>query len=152
MKRIYISGKIAGLPPMYSQILFERAEKYLAKQGYEPVNPWKFDKTNCKEFDDYLMVDLEELRKCNGIYMLANWLKSNGAHVEYYFAKGMKDGGREMEILFEPSCENCLHRAGKKCTLRKFICIEKTDSCEGHQSKQNRNSEDNNEISATGAE
>lgn len=137
MKRIYISGKIAGLPPMYSQMLFERAEKYLKKQGYEPVNPWRLDKTECKDFDDYMMVDLAELRKCDGIYMLANWLKSNGAHVEYYFARGMADGGREMEIIFEPSCDSCVHYKGKKCKLRNLIMIDKCDSCEQHQSKDN---------------
>lgn len=133
MKRIYISGKINGLPPMYSQMLFERAEKQLEAQGYIPVNPWKLPKDGCKAFDDYMMVDLDELRKCDGIYMLANWLESNGAHVEYYFARGMEAEGNDFEILFEPSCESCIHCEGKKCKLRSFLFVGKLDSCEQHE-------------------
>lgn len=135
-KKIYISGKINGLPAIYSQMLFERAEKFLAENGYEPVNPWKIDKAGCKHFDDYLMADLEELRKCDGIYMLANWRVSNGSHVEYYFAKGMKDEGKPMEIIFESACETCRYYTGdKRCKSRNMFFIERTDTCDNYENK-----------------
>ena len=128
--KIYISGKINGLPPFYSQMRFAMAEKKLAEKGFEVINPWKLDMSGCEEWDDYIMRDLEELRKCDAIYLLSNWQESDGAMVEYYFANGKK-----MQILHEPSCLSCQHydQDGQMCKLHGFKFVTSLDSCENFE-------------------
>lgn len=132
--KVYISGKINGLPPFYSQMRFANAERKLAEKGFEVVNPWKLDMSDCKEWDDFMMRDLEILRHCDAIYMLCNWQESDGALVEYDFAKGKK-----MQILYEPSCLHCKHydRDSNHCNLLGFKDLGGFDSCEKFERYQN---------------
>ena len=77
-----------------SKALFARAEELLKAQGYEVVNPWKIEVP--KHYSGQLLRSLEELAKCDAIYLLDNWTSSNGANCEYWFAKGMG-----IDIMFE---------------------------------------------------
>ncbi|MBO6271837.1 DUF4406 domain-containing protein [bacterium] len=94
-EKIYISGKINGLPKDVSTHLFSKAEHYLISLGYKTLNPWTINHTSDK-WEDMIIEDLKYLKKCSGIYMLSNWKDSYGATVEYNFAKGMG-----LKILFE---------------------------------------------------
>ncbi len=128
--KVYISGKIDGLPPFYSQMRFAEAERKLKDEGFEVINPWKLDFSACKEWDDYMMCDLDILRKCDAIYLLSNWQESDGALVEYHFAKGKK-----MQILHEPSCLGCKHydRERQFCKKLDFKFITSLDHCGGFE-------------------
>ena len=107
-KKVYIGGKMTGLSKEESQDLFNRAETALKAQGYEVVNPWKIEVP--KHYSGQLLRSLEELAKCDAIYLLDNWTTSNGANCEYWFAKGMG-----IEIMFGDRAfgpndfEFCLH-------------------------------------------
>ena len=93
-KKVYIGGKMTGLTDEESQALFERAEKMLMANGYKVINPWKIKVP--KYYSGQLLRSLKELSKCDAIYLLENWLDSNGAKCEYWFARGIG-----IDIMFE---------------------------------------------------
>lgn len=86
--KIYISGKISGLP--FTEVVdkFGFHQRLLKIKGYEPVNPLvvsPFDSK--KQWSDYMVDDIAALIKCDAIYMLKDWGQSRGARVEYLIAK-----------------------------------------------------------------
>ena len=95
--KIYISGKITGLNQTDVEKKFETQEFFLQSKGYVVVNPLKicpFDKK--KKWHDYMIKDIEELLRCDAIFMLKDWGQSKGARIEYEIAKEL-----ELKIFFE---------------------------------------------------
>lgn len=96
-KKVYISGKITGLPTETAKNLFQKAETMLQSMGYETINPMKICPENpLWKWEDYMREDLYHLLMCDSIYMLNNWSSSRGARVEYAVAKEIN-----LEIFFE---------------------------------------------------
>jgi|SRR6478752_955736 len=104
--KIYISGKITGLPEEEAKAMFQAAEDFLLDKyknfEIEVSNPLKLDHTKAellqltgaKQSDHkvwvaYMGTDLEALLNCKGIYMLKNWGSSKGARIEHVVAKEM---------------------------------------------------------------
>lgn len=97
--KVYISGKMRGLPEEESRRKFKEAQLYLKALGSEVINPWDDEddkKRRCKDWGDFILYDLGILKTCDAIYMLDNWQESNGAKCEHAFASGM-----DMEIFYE---------------------------------------------------
>lgn len=97
--RVYISGKMRGLPEEESRKKFEAAQQYLIELGHDVVNPWISEKEKekqCVEWCDYILYDLKIIKTCDALFMLDNWKESEGAKCEHAFASG-----RGMEILYE---------------------------------------------------
>ena len=95
--KVFISGKISGLPKKEYESNFFEAEYFLKIRGYEVVNPLEI----CKDIhiDDYskqLGRCIWKLISCDAIYMLSNWKDSKGAMIENYTAITL---GKE--IMFE---------------------------------------------------
>lgn len=84
--RIYISGKISGLPYNEVEERFDDAEKLLSDLGFEVVNPLKNGLATQEEWIKHLCKDIELLHSCDAIYMMNNWTESRGARHEYDFA------------------------------------------------------------------
>lgn len=93
-KKVFISGKMTGMTEEESQALFSRAETALKLIGYKVINPWKIRVP--KYYSGQLLRSLKALSKCDAIFMLENWLDSNGSKCEFWFARGMG-----IEIMFE---------------------------------------------------
>ena len=87
-KKVYISGKMSGLKEEEFKAIFKEAEEELLGKGYEVVNPCEIDYIP-EDYAGQLLIALGELAKCDAIYLLDNWVESNGARCEYWFAKGM---------------------------------------------------------------
>ena len=104
--RIYISGKIGEeVISEAPREKFARAERMLEKHFNTEfdmiVNPaseafqdamkqafeWRELRRN---LPDILLFDLQWLRTCDAIYMLADWTESDGANVELDFARATK--------------------------------------------------------------
>ena len=67
--KIYISGKISGLPIKNVIEKFKWHAGFLEMKGHEPVNPIDvspFDET--KDWSDYMVDDIAALLKCEAIY------------------------------------------------------------------------------------
>lgn len=95
--RVYISGKITGLPMESVTEKFKWHSCFLEAKGYKPVNPievspFKEEKT----WHDYMADDIAELLKCDAIYMLKDWGQSKGARLEYLIARDLG-----LVVLFE---------------------------------------------------
>lgn len=86
--RIYISGKITGIPYPESYANFERAENEVnAMPSCTAVNPMKLEHIHDNKWESFMAEDLKELLKCHAIYLLTNWGTSRGARCEYALAK-----------------------------------------------------------------
>lgn len=101
--RIYISGKMRGLPEEESRRKFEAARQYLIELGHDVVNPWDSEKDKeeqCLKWEDYILYDLKIIKGCDALFMLDNWQDSDGAKCEHAFARGIG-----MEIIYEEQPE-----------------------------------------------
>ena len=121
-KKVYISGRISGLPREQYMRLFCIAASMLNKKGYETVNPtnvwvcrwpWLYRMMErvlgCdKSYYSTLLYDLWLLRRCDHIYKLPGWQQSRGANIESCVAYHFKiwpvqksDGIRKIDKRLE---------------------------------------------------
>lgn len=98
--KIYISGKITGLPFHEVEAKFQGAEELLEELDLVPVNPLKNGLTKEHSWNEHMVKDIEMLLDCDGIMMLDNWDTSKGAKIEYNIAVVT-----EKSILFEANIE-----------------------------------------------
>lgn len=96
MEKVYISGKITGLPIEVALTNFIIAETKLKEYNFEVINPMTITHNHDKSWENYMRVDLKALLDCDSIYMLKDWHKSKGANIEYNLAKDLG-----LKILFE---------------------------------------------------
>lgn len=83
--KVYISGKISGLPYEEALEKFRKAEEFLKTipEVTEVVNPMTLVPFDTKlTWEDYMVEDLRALFSCDAIYMLDGWIFSRGAKIE----------------------------------------------------------------------
>jgi len=94
-KKIYIAGKISGLPMKETAVKFANATFNLINQGYDPINPVELVQNYLFE-NNYLLLQLsdnklwkiamrvclKELVDCDGVLLLADYKDSRGALIE----------------------------------------------------------------------
>lgn len=99
--RIYLSGKISGLPYEEAFSNFEKAERALTTGSNdnliipEIVNPMRLC-DHSWSWEECMKKDIEALCTCDAIYLLKNFYESRGARIEYDLAKTLK-----LKIIFE---------------------------------------------------
>ena len=84
MKKVFISGKVSGLPYVYAQKRFNRAASLF--QGCEVHNPVKL----CKPYWSWprcMAVCLWHLMRCDTVVFMDNWQDSRGARIEHRVAR-----------------------------------------------------------------
>lgn len=84
--KVYISGKMGGIPEGRIVKRFEEAANYLRNEGFVPVNPAVMLNNPGLEYDDYIKIDLKMLSICDAIYLLRGWENSPGSKEELKFA------------------------------------------------------------------
>lgn len=85
--KVYISGKVTGLPINVARKLFSDAEDKINGLGkYEAVNPLQDDKEGY-EWEYYMRKDIKLLMDCEYIHFLPNWQESRGANLEMIIAR-----------------------------------------------------------------
>lgn len=88
--KIYISGKITGLPINEARQRFAKIEAELAEIGnFEPVNPLKIEMPENATWAEHMVKDIETLIRCDAIYLMDNWVDSKGSQIEYEIAEHM---------------------------------------------------------------
>lgn len=86
--KVYISGKITGLPLSEAEERFKDAEELISALNLTPVNPLKNGLPRHRSWEEHMAKDIELLKQCEAIFMLENWEDSRGAKIEYDFAIG----------------------------------------------------------------
>jgi hypothetical protein len=81
VKKLYLSGKMSGLPDLGFG-LFNRVAAQLRAIGYEVVNPVEINDDPEAEWLSCIKADLDYLATCDGIALLPNWSDSFGAKIE----------------------------------------------------------------------
>ena len=102
--KVYISGAITNDPDYMEH--FAAAELELMKMGHTAVNPAKYSSVIMNgylenvgmEFDheEWLITVMVLLRKCDAIYLISGWDRSQGALQEYQAAKKLG-----LKVLFQ---------------------------------------------------
>lgn len=82
MNKVYISGKITGLPEQEYKKNFTEAEKKLKFFNYIPINPTKIGIVPGFKWEDYMKESIKLLCDCDFIYYLSNADESKGASLE----------------------------------------------------------------------
>jgi len=80
--KIYISGKMSGIPENRIRHRFNEAAEYLRTEGYTPVNPAVMFDNPGLSYEEYMAIDIAMLEQCESIYMLRGWEDSPGAKTE----------------------------------------------------------------------
>lgn len=87
IRKIYISGKITGLPIHEVIAKFQDAETKIRRFGFEPVSPLDNGLPFEAEWPDQMGRDIALLLRCDAICLLADWRQSEGAGIEYLVAR-----------------------------------------------------------------
>ncbi|MDO5035932.1 MAG: DUF4406 domain-containing protein [Porphyromonas sp.] len=90
MKRIiYISGPISKLPYKEAWEAFSCVEEKLRRvyPTAKVVNPMKKLVPKTLKWQWHMILDLIQLSSCSHIYLMKGWQQSNGARIEYRWAK-----------------------------------------------------------------
>lgn len=87
--RVFVSGKVSGLPYDEACAEFYRAAKVLLDRGDRPVLPIEI----CRGWWGWyrcMAVCLFYLAGCDAIFQLPNWNGSRGARIEYKVARFLR--------------------------------------------------------------
>ena len=87
--KIYISGRITGLPFTEVEEKFNNAKNLLKNLDFEVINPLDNGLSKEHSWNEHMVRDIEMLLDCEAIYMLDNWTDSVGAGIEYDIAMRM---------------------------------------------------------------
>ncbi len=90
-ERMYISGRISGLPLEEAQLEFDRAEGVLEALGYEVLNPiWGNGLDHSASWNDHMVADIKMLLSADSVFMLPGWASSKGARIEHEIARELE--------------------------------------------------------------
>lgn len=87
--KIYIAGRVSGVKPEVYEKQFATVKAELEKAGHEVINPLTdIDHEDTTNWGLTIMECLPYVAQCDCIALLPGWEKSNGAQIEYHFARG----------------------------------------------------------------
>ena len=84
--KIYIAGKISGLPRNEVDAKFEEAKERLVAQGHSVFIPTVLPEYSDVPHSDYLRICYAMIDVCEAVYMLKDWQTSKGARQELQYA------------------------------------------------------------------
>jgi hypothetical protein len=88
MTRIYLAGKMSGLPE-FNYPAFRAEAARLRALGYEVSNPADNPEPACGTWLGYMRAAITQLATCDAVALLDGWQDSRGANVERDLARGM---------------------------------------------------------------
>lgn len=97
--KIYICGKVTGLPLSEAMAKFKKSEELLTSVGIERkniVNPMYFGIVPEMDWHEAMAICIAKLSTCDAIYIQRDWRESFGARKEITVAMD-----RRLEMYFE---------------------------------------------------
>ena len=85
MKRVYIAGKMTGLPD-FNYPAFNAEAARLRAMGFDVLNPAENPEPPCGTWAGYMRLAIAQLVQCDTIRMLEGWELSEGANLEHHIA------------------------------------------------------------------
>ena len=96
--KIYIAGKISGLPRNEVEAKFSEAKRRLEDKGHVVFIPTVLPEYNEVPHDDYMHICYAMVDICDAVFMLKDWQDSMGARMELQYAADWRK-----EIFYEDS-------------------------------------------------
>lgn len=87
MKKIYIAGKVTGLPQEEVIEKFAAMQKKIENLGFEVVNPIEVVNDFKTPWNKAMRMCIAGLVTCDAIVLLPDWFSSKGAKIEWDIAK-----------------------------------------------------------------
>lgn len=104
IKKIYLAGAISNNPNY--ELDFDNAELLMIRKGFGVINPVKIiksliEKSKNKELShrSIMLVLIPYLFDSDGIYLMPNWIQSDGAVLEYQIAKYLQKRNKDYLIF-----------------------------------------------------
>ena len=88
MTRLYLAGKMSGLPD-FNYPAFRSEAARLRALGYHVENPAENPEPSCGTWLAYMRMAITQLVQCDAIALLDGWQDSRGACVERTLADGL---------------------------------------------------------------
>lgn len=92
--KIYIAGKVTGLPQEEVVAKFAKAQQELQDMGYEAINPVEIVKTQAEAFhttwQKAMKLCIKALLDCEAVLLLPCWQYSVGAQIEQELADNLE--------------------------------------------------------------
>lgn len=86
--RIYIAGKMSGLPDLGYPAFNAAAEK-LRAEGHDVINPAENPEPPCGSWAGYMRMSVAQVATCDAILMMPGWESSKGATLERHIARAL---------------------------------------------------------------
>jgi len=121
-QKIYLAGRMTGLKN-YNFHNFNKFTKILQDMGYAVINPARnFSGDTTLDRDYYLRACIHDLLNADAIYLMHNWLKSDGARLEFRIAKelNLKIYGHDLKPR-----DNRPRLNKGNFTMKYYSCLEK---------------------------
>lgn len=88
-KKIYIAGKVTGVPMAECTMKFGAVQKQLEAMGFEVINPLEVVGRWDISWEDAMKLCIIALMGCDGMVLLPEWYKSKGATIERQLAEDL---------------------------------------------------------------
>ena len=82
MKKIYIAGKVSGLPIAEVSMKFGSAQQELETKGFKAVNPLRVVNDWKATWEEAMKKCIRALTECDAVYLLPCYVDSPGAKFE----------------------------------------------------------------------
>lgn len=88
-RKIYIAGKVSGIPIAECIMKFDAAQKQIEKMGHQAINPLAVVDNWNMEWLPAMRLCLKALLDCDAIYLIGDWFNSRGAIIELQLAQDL---------------------------------------------------------------
>lgn len=85
-KRIYIAGKVTGLPIHEVTMKFGTAQKQIEEMGFIALNPLELVNDWKATWQNAMKICISKLATADAVVLLDNWEQSKGAKIEKQLA------------------------------------------------------------------
>ena len=85
--KVYISGRISGLPYEEVERKFAAAEAHWTGPNFLVLNPLKNGLDRSASWEEHMVADIRMLMEADKVVMLSDWKESRGARIEEAIAR-----------------------------------------------------------------